>query len=199
MQTVQGSSSLYQECGLLFWSYEFGLLLGIALVIRMRSVMAQRPHSVGAKQAGRGWVGKGPEVTRYQRASFEAPSSTRNDLFPMGLKEVSREGQEQRLTRPGTTQKPEGVGTMANFNEQQNDGGNERKDQAWPGQYRLGFGSEHVGDVMWRCRVLRAGQLYSTSLFATKDEADEFARKLGETEPEKMFNVEAIKAASVWN
>jgi hypothetical protein len=87
---------------------------------------------------------------------------------------------------------------MANFNEQ---GRDERTDQAWPGHvgYRLGFGSEHLSDVMWRCRVLSAGRLYSTSMFATQDEAEEFARKLGEAEPDKLFNVEAIKAASVWN
>ncbi|SEG65910.1 hypothetical protein SAMN05421819_4080 [Bryocella elongata] len=90
---------------------------------------------------------------------------------------------------------------MANINEQGNGDRNNGMDHAWPGHvdYRLGFGSEQVSDVMWRCRVLRAGKLYSTSLFATKDEADEFAKRLGESEPDKMFNVEAIKAASVWN
>jgi hypothetical protein len=41
--------------------------------------------------------------------------------------------------------------------------------------------------------------LYSTSLFATKEEADEFARKLGQAEPDKMFDVEAIMASTVWN
>ena len=90
---------------------------------------------------------------------------------------------------------------MANFNEQHNERDGNQNDQAWPGRvdYRLGFGSEHAGDVMWRCKVLRAGRLYSTSLFGSQEEAEEFAKKLGDAEPDKMFNVEAIKAASVWN
>jgi hypothetical protein len=90
------------------------------------------------------------------------------------------------------------VATVANNREQE---ARPKNDQAWPGavEYRLGFGSEMTSDVLWRCNVLRAGQLYSRSLFATREEAEEFAQKLGQTEPEKMFNVEAIKASTVWN
>ena len=66
-------------------------------------------------------------------------------------------------------------------------------------KFSLGFGGEHMTDTMWRCDALRAGKLYSRSLFGTKAEADEFARQLAQHEPDQMFKVEAIKASSVWN
>jgi hypothetical protein len=46
---------------------------------------------------------------------------------------------------------------------------------------------------------MRAGRLYSRTLFGTRAEAEEFAQHLQKTEPDQMFNVEAIKASAVWN
>lgn len=77
----------------------------------------------------------------------------------------------------------------------------EQADQAWPGgvQWNLGVGSGHTSDVLWRCTALRAGRLYSRSLFGTREEAEEFAVKMRQAEPDQMFDVEAIKASTVWN
>ncbi|MBW4037286.1 MAG: hypothetical protein HIU91_00160 [Acidobacteria bacterium] len=76
-----------------------------------------------------------------------------------------------------------------------------RKDRAWPGGVRWEFGGArgHVSETLWRCDGLRAGRLYQRSLFGTRAEAEEFAGKMREMEPDQMFCVEAIKASAVWN
>jgi hypothetical protein len=81
------------------------------------------------------------------------------------------------------------------------DGGRERRDQVWPAAVHidLGLGGQHVTEILWRCDALRAGKLYSRSLFGTRMEAEEFAAKMRQSEPDQMFNVEAIKASAVWN
>ncbi len=75
------------------------------------------------------------------------------------------------------------------------------QDQAWPGAIRwdLGDASVHAQETLWQCDALRAGRLYQRSVFATREEADAFVAKMQEAEPDQMFNVEAIKASTVWN
>jgi hypothetical protein len=77
----------------------------------------------------------------------------------------------------------------------------EQKDQAWPGAFGwdLGAASGHTSETLWRCEALRAGRLYQSTLFATREEAEEFALKMQQAEPDQMFNVEAIKASTIWN
>ena len=74
-------------------------------------------------------------------------------------------------------------------------------DVVWPGGVRWEFGgaSGHTGETLWQCDARRAGKLYSRSLFGTREEADAFAEQMREREPDQMFNVEAIKASTVWN
>jgi hypothetical protein len=75
-----------------------------------------------------------------------------------------------------------------------------KRDGVWPQvQWNLGFGREHMGEILWRCDALRAGRLYQRSLFATRQEAEEFAERMQQAEPDQMFNVEEIKASTVWN
>jgi len=84
-----------------------------------------------------------------------------------------------------------------------NDSGRERErqDKVWPEAvyWDLGLASAHMGEILWRCDALRAGKLYQRSLFASRGEAEEFAAKMRESEPDQMFNVESIKASAVWN
>jgi len=82
-----------------------------------------------------------------------------------------------------------------------NDGGRERQDQVWPeaALWELGLGGQHGGEIVWRCDALRAGKLYNRILFGTREEAEQFVSKMRETDPDQMFNVEAIKASAVWN
>ena len=53
--------------------------------------------------------------------------------------------------------------------------------------------------MLWRCDALRAGKLYNRTLFATREEAEAFAQRLQQVEPDQMFSVESIKASAVWN
>jgi hypothetical protein len=77
----------------------------------------------------------------------------------------------------------------------------EGQDAVWPTAVRwdLGAASGHVSDVLWQCEALRAGKLYNRSLFGSREEAEAFAMRMREHEPDQMFNVEAIKASAVWN
>lgn len=60
-------------------------------------------------------------------------------------------------------------------------------------------GGGAMGDTMWRCDQVRAGQLYSRVMFDTQEEALEFVQKMQRIEPDQMFSVEAIEARQVWN
>jgi hypothetical protein len=66
-------------------------------------------------------------------------------------------------------------------------------------RWELGEARGQIGDVLWQCEALRAGQLYQRSLFATREEAETFARDMRVAEPDQMLSVEAIKASTVWN
>lgn len=82
-----------------------------------------------------------------------------------------------------------------------NDRAGEGIDRVWPGPVRweLGGVSGHVNETLWQCDARRAGRLYQRSLFGTRAEAEAFAEKMREMEPDQMFDVEAIKASAVWN
>ena len=74
-------------------------------------------------------------------------------------------------------------------------------DQTWEAVVRwdLGGASGLTGETVWQCDATRAGRLYQRSLFGTRAEAEAFAERMRESEPDQMFNVEAIKASAVWN
>lgn len=74
-------------------------------------------------------------------------------------------------------------------------------DQAWPQavSFNLGIGSAGAAEVLWRCDVLRGGRVYTSGLFATEQEAQQFAQQLRNAEPDQTFSVERIKASQVWN
>jgi hypothetical protein len=113
----------------------------------------------------------------------------RIELFEGGLKEV----RNFRGVRHTSNQ-------VAGGSFMTSEGGSSRRDEAMPMgvKWDLGVGGQY-NDVLWRCDALRAGKLYQRSLFGTQAEAEEFAAKMREVEPDQMFNVEGIKAATVWN
>jgi hypothetical protein len=75
------------------------------------------------------------------------------------------------------------------------------QDQTWPGAVRWEFGDArgYTSETLWQCDARRAGKLYSRSLFGTREEAEAFAQQMREVEPDQMFDVEAIRASTVWN
>ena len=74
-------------------------------------------------------------------------------------------------------------------------------DGEWTGdmEFNRMTGGAAMGNTMWRCDQVRAGQLYSRVMFDTQEEALEFVQKMQRIEPDQMFSVEAIEARQVWN
>ena len=74
-------------------------------------------------------------------------------------------------------------------------------DQAWPQavSFNLGVGSAGAAEVLWRCEGMRGGRVYTSGLFTTETEAQQFAQHLQKTEPDHSFSVEMILASQVWN
>jgi len=54
-------------------------------------------------------------------------------------------------------------------------------------------------ETLWKCDQLRAGQLYNRMMFDTQAEAQHFAQKMQQMEPDQIFAIEAIEASRVWN
>ena len=54
-------------------------------------------------------------------------------------------------------------------------------------------------ETMWKCDQLRAGQLYNRMMFDTQSEAEQFAHKMRQMEPDQIFAIEAVQASQVWN
>ncbi len=75
------------------------------------------------------------------------------------------------------------------------------EDRVWPVEVCWDLGDARARGLatLWQCDALRAGRLYQRSLFATREQAEAFAMKMRQMEPDQMFNVEAIKASAVWN
>jgi hypothetical protein len=59
--------------------------------------------------------------------------------------------------------------------------------------------SSVMNETLWQCNQMRAGQLYTRTLFDTRMEAEQFVRKMREAEPDQMFAIERVEAAQVWN
>ena len=60
-------------------------------------------------------------------------------------------------------------------------------------------GETAMTETMWKCDQVRAGQLYNRMMFDTQAEAEQFAQKMRQVEPDQMFSIEAIAANQVWN
>ncbi len=54
-------------------------------------------------------------------------------------------------------------------------------------------------ETLWKCDQLRAGRLYNRMMFDTQVEAERFAQKMQQMEPDQTFAIEAIQASQVWN
>lgn len=60
-------------------------------------------------------------------------------------------------------------------------------------------GGNAMTETMWKCDQLRAGQLYNRMMFDTQAEAQHFAQRMQQMEPDQMFSIEAVEASQVWN
>jgi hypothetical protein len=60
-------------------------------------------------------------------------------------------------------------------------------------------GGKAMTETLWKCDQIRAGQLYNRMMFDTQAEAQQFAQKMRQAEPDQTFAIEAIQASQVWN
>jgi hypothetical protein len=60
-------------------------------------------------------------------------------------------------------------------------------------------GGKAMTETLWKCDQLRAGQLYNRMMFDTQAEAQRFAQKMQQMEPDQTFAIEAVEASRVWN
>ena len=60
-------------------------------------------------------------------------------------------------------------------------------------------GGNAMTETLWKCDQLRAGQLYNRMMFDTQAEAQHFAQKMQQMEPDQTFAIEAVEASQVWN
>jgi hypothetical protein len=56
-----------------------------------------------------------------------------------------------------------------------------------------------LGDTMWQYRQFRAGKLYNTLVFNTRQEAEDFASEMTRIEPDLFCQIEPVEARAVWN
>ncbi len=54
-------------------------------------------------------------------------------------------------------------------------------------------------NTIWKCEQLRAGKLYNSVTFNSRQEADDFVAQMRRVEPDLFWRVEAIPASAVWN
>ena len=69
----------------------------------------------------------------------------------------------------------------------------------WDFDWSEGKGGKAMNEMLWKCDQIRAGQLYHRMMFDSQHEAEQFAAKMRQAEPDQFFAVEAIEARQVWN
>lgn len=53
--------------------------------------------------------------------------------------------------------------------------------------------------TVWQCEQLRAGQVYSKTVFNTREEAEQFVAKMSQVEPDIFWKLQPVEARLVWN
>jgi hypothetical protein len=54
-------------------------------------------------------------------------------------------------------------------------------------------------DTVWRCEQLRFGQVYSSLIFDSQEEAEAFVDKVQQAVPDQIFRIEPVEAKQLWN
>ena len=57
----------------------------------------------------------------------------------------------------------------------------------------------NMTDTLWKCEQLRAGQVYNTLIFNTREEAEKFKAQMNRMEPDLFCRIEAVPLKVVWN
>jgi hypothetical protein len=66
-------------------------------------------------------------------------------------------------------------------------------------EVELDGSSTHMTDTLWKCEQLRAGQIYNTLMFNTREEAEKFKAHMNRMEPDMFCRIEPVPVNMVWN
>ena len=72
-------------------------------------------------------------------------------------------------------------------------------DVRWDLNWTEANGGKAMTEMLWKCDAMRAGQLYSRMVFDSRHEAEQFAERMRQAEPDQFFSIEAVEARQVWN
>ena len=72
-------------------------------------------------------------------------------------------------------------------------------DVRWDFDWTEANGGKAMSEMLWKCDQIRAGQLYHRMMFDSQREAEQFAERMRQAEPDQFFSVEAVEARQVWN
>lgn len=54
-------------------------------------------------------------------------------------------------------------------------------------------------DTVWKCEQIFAGTVYESDLFNSREEAEEYAKKIQRHSPDLFFRIEKMDVKQVWN
>jgi hypothetical protein len=54
-------------------------------------------------------------------------------------------------------------------------------------------------DTIWKCEQMRFGQVYTSMLFDSREEAEEFVDRMQNAAPDQFFRIEPVEAKQFWN
>ena len=72
-------------------------------------------------------------------------------------------------------------------------------DVRWDLDWTAEKGAKAMREMLRKCDAMRAGQLYNRMMFDSQMEAEQFAERMRQAEPDQFFSVEAGEARQVWN
>ncbi len=56
-----------------------------------------------------------------------------------------------------------------------------------------------MNSTLWQCEQIRAGQVYNTLVFPSKDEAEQFMRQMRQAQPDMFWRLQSVAANAIWN
>lgn len=54
-------------------------------------------------------------------------------------------------------------------------------------------------DTLWKCEQFRAGRVYNSMTFDTREEAERFVAQMRKVEPDLFWKMEPVEARMIWN
>jgi hypothetical protein len=66
-------------------------------------------------------------------------------------------------------------------------------------EFSVEMEKRRMSQTLWKCEQLRAGRVYSKTLFDSREEAEQFVSKMSRVEPDIFWRLEPVEARLTWN